>query len=234
MAIFASKYFSICRTCNGRINIGDMIQWSRQGGSHHRTAADCAAAKAAPVAPAKPAVIFDGAPLAGFLAAARARGLKFPKAIFIGPNNSRILLKLAGDRSTNPGAVFVFLSDVYAGSIAVDGTVRGSLASNADALATLTAIAADPASAAKAYGMLTGNCSFCMRELTDAGSVEVGYGPVCAKKYGLPHTAKGTAKLVAVADLDPDMPLTYGPNVAHFRNGDIQNWAGASSLNHAS
>lgn len=34
---------------------------------------------------------------------------------------------------------------------------------------------------------LTGHCSFCQRELTDAGSLEVGYGPICADRWGLPH-----------------------------------------------
>lgn len=35
--------------------------------------------------------------------------------------------------------------------------------------------------------------------LTDAGSVEVGYGPVCASHWGLPHSPKGTPALSAVA-----------------------------------
>lgn len=43
-----------------------------------------------------------------------------------------------------------------------------------------------PASYAAAHGRATGNCCFCGRGLTDARSVAVGYGPICADHYGLP------------------------------------------------
>lgn len=36
-----------------------------------------------------------------------------------------------------------------------------------------------------AYAKRTGACSFCGSELTDARSVQVGYGPICAQRYGL-------------------------------------------------
>ena len=36
------------------------------------------------------------------------------------------------------------------------------------------------------FGHTTGHCVFCCRELTDGRSTEVGYGPVCADKNGLP------------------------------------------------
>jgi hypothetical protein len=39
---------------------------------------------------------------------------------------------------------------------------------------------------AAAFGHATGHCVYCSRELTDDRSVEVGYGPVCAEKNGLP------------------------------------------------
>ena len=34
---------------------------------------------------------------------------------------------------------------------------------------------------------------------TDAGSVEVGYGPTCAKRWNLPHTPRGSSVQQAVA-----------------------------------
>ena len=46
--------------------------------------------------------------------------------------------------------------------------------------------ASDPLGKAKEYAAATGNCSFCGLELTDPRSVEVGYGPICADKFGLP------------------------------------------------
>lgn len=39
---------------------------------------------------------------------------------------------------------------------------------------------------AAAFGHLYGECCYCARDLTDERSIEVGYGPVCAAKYGLP------------------------------------------------
>jgi hypothetical protein len=52
-------------------------------------------------------------------------------------------------------------------------------------IAALKAFAADPLEEARKYGNATGRCSFCGRVLTDDASVSNGYGPVCAKKYGL-------------------------------------------------
>jgi hypothetical protein len=43
----------------------------------------------------------------------------------------------------------------------------------------------DPAGSAAKYGRLTGGCSFCKQGLTDKRSLAVGYGPVCAKNFGL-------------------------------------------------
>lgn len=36
------------------------------------------------------------------------------------------------------------------------------------------------------FGHAHGCCLFCLRNLTDERSTEVGYGPVCAEKNGLP------------------------------------------------
>jgi hypothetical protein len=47
-------------------------------------------------------------------------------------------------------------------------------------------MATNPAAAGKAYGQRVGNCSFCSLPLEDGRSVHVGYGPVCAEKWGLP------------------------------------------------
>lgn len=39
---------------------------------------------------------------------------------------------------------------------------------------------------AAAYGHKTGACCFCWQDLTDERSVTVGYGPICAERWGLP------------------------------------------------
>jgi len=49
----------------------------------------------------------------------------------------------------------------------------------------LKSMSEDPAGTAKAYGLLTGRCCFCNKHLTDEKSTAAGFGPVCAKHYGL-------------------------------------------------
>lgn len=205
--IITSKFAGFCKACNGRIAVGQSIDWTRGEGSVHAVAAECvkvAAPMAAPVLPVKA----DASAVATFLRAAKDRGLKAPKVRFLGPANRELTLSVATERSKNPGAVFVKLGGEYVGSIAVDGIVRGTLASRRDLLDTLTTIAENPAAAAKAYGALHCRCSFCGKELTDAGSVEVGYGPICADHYGLPHTAKGSPALKTVRPLTATERMT--------------------------
>ena len=86
----------------------------------------------------------------------------------------------------------------YIGSVRPDGKVVGALATAIPLQQHLLRIAQNPAAAAKEYAALMCRCSFCSQPLTDAGSVEVGYGPICAKHWGLPHTAVGTPTLGAV------------------------------------
>ena len=74
----------------------------------------------------------------------------------------------------------------------------------------VAAIAADPVTAIVKYGHLTGKCSFCARPLTDGGSIEHGYGPICADKYGLPWNSTTNralrGKVAAAAATAPQPP----------------------------
>ena len=79
------------------------------------------------------------------------------------------------------------------------GTRRVGVASGNTVLGfaqPLRTIAADPTAAAVKHGKVSGCCCFCARPLTDAGSVEHGYGPTCAEKYGLPWQSKTSRKFV--------------------------------------
>ena len=197
-----AKFNGNCKACGCFLPAGSKIDYVRGIGARHVTVNDCAAAKAAKAASyaAAPKVTANGSPIADFLRAARERGLKFPKVAFLGPNNAELSLSLAGSKSSNPGAVFVKVDGEFVGSICADNSVRGRLANRAELLALLNTIAAAPAVAAAAYGKMRGACSFCRKSLTDdrsGSSVEVGYGPVCAKKYGLPHHPAGKAKALA-------------------------------------
>jgi hypothetical protein len=194
-----AKFNGICTACKGTITTGQSINWEKGRGSSH-VVCPPVTATAPVVAPApvvRPTVSLSA--LVAFLKAARERGLKFPKVRFAAPGNGEVLLSLAGDTSRNPGAVYVKLNGEYAGKVTPEGVAYGL-----DALVpTLQAIEADPAKAGASYGALTGRCSFCGLGLTDEGSVEVGYGPVCAKRYGLPHSPKGSAQSVPVVNVTP-------------------------------
>lgn len=194
-----SKFAGKCTACGSYMPAGTTIDWAKGAGAKHAIAAQCVQQ---PAAAAVPAPVVNAAPIVAFLNAARDRGLKFPKVRMLAADGQRELrLQLAGAGSKYPGAVQVTLQGEWIGRILPDGHVAGPLAqaSHAAHVPHLQAIAADPAAAAKAYAALFCRCSFCGLELTDAGSVEVGYGPICAAKFGLPHTAKGTPKLTPAA-----------------------------------
>lgn len=48
------------------------------------------------------------------------------------------------------------------------------------------------AAEAGAQGIATARCMFCSRGLEESSSKDLGYGPVCAKNYGLPHGQHGS------------------------------------------
>lgn len=208
MATMTAKFAGTCKACNGNIAAGDLIVWTRAIGATHLKPEQCLAAQHAAKlrAASNPAQVIGGAAaIAAFILAARDRGLKFPKARFLAPcvpsaTPAEMRLSIAGERSKVPGSINVMIGGEWIGRIdATTGAVSRGIEAFDGLVATLAAIASNPAAAAKAYGALMCRCSFCNLALTDAGSVEAGYGPVCADKWGLPHVAKGTPVLSKVA-----------------------------------
>jgi hypothetical protein len=113
-------------------------------------------------------------------ATAKANGLKKP--IF---RTERLTIKLAPAHGRNAGALYVMDRDLggeYVGKI-VGGKFEARREAKPDTLKLLCEIAGDPMEAAVRYGRSTGTCCICARELTDAGSVAAGIGPVCANKF---------------------------------------------------
>jgi len=191
-----SRYDGTCGSCGNRFKAGTKIAWVRGFKATHLPGA-CTEAEV--VAPKVDGPKVDGSAIVAFLDIAKANGLKYPKARFLAPEGGELRLSVSGERSRVPGSVQVVIDEQWIGRIEPDGTVYGPLERDESTLAALDAIASDPATKAKEYGALMGRCSFCFLELTDAGSVEVGYGPVCAKRWHLPHKPKGTPALKAVA-----------------------------------
>ena len=114
--------------------------------------------------------------------------LKKPRVMFAS-DAGEFMVRRAADTSKNPGFLYVLMNGEYAGKI--EPMARGArfyaTRECPPAVAqALTSFNRDPQKAATAYGMATGSCCFCARQLTDARSVEVGYGPICAGNFGLP------------------------------------------------
>ena len=198
MSKMLSKFPGRCTACGCRFPVGAEINYVRGTGASHYLPAACAAAKAAAAAvPEAPKL--DLTPMVDFLKAAQARGLKRPKLRVLHLDQQHELalgLTLVGRA---PGSLSVVGElEGYIGCVRPDGVVTGQLASLPLLQVYLVQVAKDPATAAKHYAALKCLCSFCAKPLTDAGSVEVGYGPICAKHWGLPHHPQGTPELGAV------------------------------------
>lgn len=97
-------------------------------------------------------------------------------------------LYLAGPRSKYHGQIMVVDTDTddWQGRIDETGRMWHSRSCLDRNVTVLLDLEANPAEAAARHGHATGNCCFCARDLTDPRSVTVGYGPICAGKWGLP------------------------------------------------
>lgn len=127
--------------------------------------------------------------------------LKFPK-IRLTLNGNTVVVKLAGDKSRYTGDIMITndagygdLNNRYYGRIQKS---NGLLVAGRDLTPAVESLiqrfAADPIAVAKECALLTGNCIFCGKVLTDATSTAVGYGSTCAKKFSLPWSAVKQSK----------------------------------------
>ena len=113
-------------------------------------------------------------------------GLKYPKFTV-----SDITLSLPTENSAshNKDAIYVRHEDVYVGKI-LNGKFMPTNRCDASVHEKLIAIAKDPMSEAIGHGHLHGNCSMCRKKLSDPRSMKVGYGAICADKWGFPWGEK--------------------------------------------
>lgn len=78
-------------------------------------------------------------------------------------------------------------SNILYGSINADGQLWYAPQTPFWVQTVVNEICLNPQAALKKYGLQSGNCCICRLTLTDSISLRCGYGPVCAKKYGLPY-----------------------------------------------
>ena len=107
-----------------------------------------------------------------------------PSGMYAVPGGSRLKVKInrPGSRSKWEGWTFVSDGAEYGrrtsyGRQPEGGSYEGKIVDE------LRLIAADPKAAAAEFGLLTGQCGLCGRNLEDEESVARGIGPVCLKKF---------------------------------------------------
>jgi len=131
--------------------------------------------------------------------------LKFPKMVFQTSAGDDIVLSMTGAYSKHPNTLNVtdgnpFGQNKWFGRIDQNGVwEHNSKIAEQEMLAVRTlleAIAANPAEAVGKHGKLTGRCAFCNHALSDEKSTAAGYGPTCAKNYGLLKQWKNATKHV--------------------------------------
>ena len=115
--------------------------------------------------------------------------LKYPRIEFI-INKRRIAFFPAGPKSSNPGSVNVtdgakYPGNVWYGRISPRGEFYRGAACDEPIAKIVDSFAADPIGFVEEFGRKSGVCAFCTKRLTDERSVGIGYGPTCAKKWGL-------------------------------------------------
>jgi hypothetical protein len=114
--------------------------------------------------------------------------LKQPK-INLSVNGNPVRIKVATKKADGTLYIDGGSGDSYYGKIDPSGDIRllREVPANlkADIESLILALAANPEKVAAEFGHLTGNCCFCNRDLSDDRSTDVGYGKICADKYGM-------------------------------------------------
>jgi len=157
-------------------------------------------------------VIFESAPK---LKLDRIRGL-VDSAVAAGAKRIKFRLdrdveiKYCGPRSKYHGKLAVNADDHFCGFIDLDGSwaPRKGCSETVD---TVLAFNADPAAWAKLSAAHTGSCCFCGRFLENDGSIEAGYGPVCASKFGLPWKDHAEGSIELTEDEKASLPAAQDP-----------------------
>lgn len=122
------------------------------------------------------------------------KNLKYPAIKLNTADKKPVMLKPAGVTSKNNGAIYVsdggpYGNNQYYGKITPEGNFQAKFGLSPEKVnpikELLGELAIDPAGVAAKAGHMTGACCFCKKALTDPQSVKAGFGPICAKVWGL-------------------------------------------------
>jgi hypothetical protein len=148
-------------------------------------------------APAKPAVQVGD--LSKLLALFDRPKLKRPAIVIHLAGIGEMRISVATNRAKVPGSLNIATNALYGestwfGRVKRDGTFEPSQEITPPTLIEQLRDFADrPAQMAAEHGRLTGRCCFCDTALETDESTAVGYGPVCAKRWGLPWGKRAAA-----------------------------------------
>lgn len=109
-------------------------------------------------------------------------------------DGAEVLIRRAPKGHANVTSGGPFETRTWFGRINLDGSFFRSRACTDEIVGLLRKVEEDPARVASQHGVATGYCCFCARDLSTKESRSVGYGPVCAEKFGLPW-----------GEIDPDL-----------------------------
>ncbi len=229
MKKMTSKFNGKCFECSIPIPKGSPILWSKPTGAKHKVCPpagtiDCAAVKAANLSHVYVTELGDFSEVYEMFASA-AKTNKFPK-IVIDTDGIQFSLYVSGPDAKIEGVINVkggkggWHTEWY-GRITESGAWTHWAGVDERMADALSKLAMDPVGAVAEFGHLNGRCCFCSIEVTDETSEEVGYGPTCAKKWGLPHGTKAKA----IVGHTHTASLEKGPHVgskifAAFENVD--------------
>lgn len=128
--------------------------------------------------------------------------LKWPRVHLETEAGDPIQLSMAGERARYPGTINVtdggsYGSNIWYGRVNTQGDFQSTDHVTPEITELLTQLANNPHLAAHFHGKKTSNCCFCNKDLMQANSVAAGYGPVCAKNWGLKDEWNAAVKKMA-------------------------------------
>jgi hypothetical protein len=133
----------------------------------------------------------DLSPIVAMMDRAHSAGKRRPQVVLLTDAGHKVRLVYSGSGSRYQGTVAVTDSQPYPqrrvfGRVNRDGTVTRYPAWRPAVEDLLRRLAQNPTAVAKQHGVATGECCFCAKALATRESRSVGYGPICAAKFGLP------------------------------------------------
>ena len=118
-----------------------------------------------------------------------AETLRYPAINFISKDSHKIRIYRA-----TKGYIAIKLNGEYIGKLpAADKNIilhDSPLFNHNGLMNEIDTVLSSPIAESALRGKEYGRCCFCNRELDNEGSIQHGYGPICAEKWGLPWSSE--------------------------------------------